>query len=190
MVIIGVGYLFPMAAIWAAFDYWKMLFPDRNVEFAVTAWYQAMISMLCKAFQCFCKDVLKGARGCAIENQVGSFVTVVALSFQESFDFGPRILGGFAGQFLCLSVPQLSKQLQKRLSEAFQRPSEVIFIFHWLSASLYQLLLAVVLLCSVATGYLDSALLSLCSQYSSKMQSYLQIGLGFGPLPPLRSLST
>jgi hypothetical protein len=35
-----VGYLFPIAAIWAAFDYWKELFPDQNVEFAVTAFYQ------------------------------------------------------------------------------------------------------------------------------------------------------
>lgn len=41
MVVIGIGYLFPIAAIWAAFDYWKLLFPDQNVEFAVTALYQA-----------------------------------------------------------------------------------------------------------------------------------------------------
>ncbi|CAJ1347219.1 unnamed protein product [Effrenium voratum] len=47
---------------------------------------------------------------------------------------------------------------------------------------LYQLLLGVVLLCSVATGYLDSALFSLCSQYSTSMQQYLQIGIGFGTL--------
>ena len=58
---------------------------------------------------------------------------------------------------------------------------EVILGFKWLRCPpslLYDLLLGVVLLCSVATGYLDSALLSLCSQYSSKMQAYLQIGLG------------
>ncbi|CAJ1356548.1 unnamed protein product, partial [Effrenium voratum] len=135
MVVIGIGYLFPIAAIWAAFDYWKLLFPDQNVEFAVTALYQA-----------------------------GSILTVLALSFVETFQFGPRILGGFAGQFLCLSV---------------------ILGFKWLRCPpslLYDLLLGVVLLCSVATGYLDSALLSLCSQYSSKMQAYLQIGLGFGTL--------
>ncbi|CAK9087059.1 unnamed protein product [Durusdinium trenchii] len=135
MVVIGIGYLFPIAAIWAAFDYWKLLFPDQNVEFAVTALYQA-----------------------------GSILTVIALSFVETFQFGPRILGGFGGQFLCLSA---------------------ILAFKWLPWSpsiLYDLLLGVVLLCSVATGYLDSALLSLCSQYSSKMQAYLQIGLGFGTL--------
>lgn len=60
--------------------------------------------------------------------------------------------------------------------------SQAILAFKWLPWSpsiLYDLLLGVVLLCSVATGYLDSALLSLCSQYSSKMQAYLQIGLGY-----------
>eukprot|EP00434_Breviolum_minutum_P023582 symbB.v1.2.020802.t1/scaffold1768.1/size102365/3 len=135
MLVIGIGYLFPIAAIWAAFDYWKVLFPDSNVEFAVTALYQ-----------------------------VGSIVTVAALSFTESFVLGKRILGGFMGQFLCLGG---------------------ILSFRWLPvapALLYQLLLGVVVLCSVATGYLDSALLSLCSQYSSNMQQWLQIGIGFGTL--------
>ncbi|CAL1144987.1 unnamed protein product [Cladocopium goreaui] len=135
MMLIGIGYLFPIAAIWAAFDYWKVLFPDANVEFAVTALYQ-----------------------------VGSIITVAALSFTESFVLERRIMGGFIGQFLCLAG---------------------ILSFRWLpvaTATLYQLLLGVVALCSVATGYLDSALLSLCSQYSSNMQQYLQIGIGFGTL--------
>lgn len=47
---------------------------------------------------------------------------------------------------------------------------------------LYKMLLLLVFLCSVATGALDSALLSLCAQYSSTMQGYLQVGLGFGTL--------
>eukprot|EP00440_Ansanella_granifera_P000983 gb/GFBE01001061.1/.p1 GENE.gb/GFBE01001061.1/~~gb/GFBE01001061.1/.p1 ORF type:complete len:429 (+),score=83.29 gb/GFBE01001061.1/:1-1287(+) len=135
MLIIGIGYLFPIAAIWAAFDYWKVLFPDSNIEFLVTSVYQ-----------------------------VGSVVTVAALSLTDSFSLGPRILGGFAGQFACLAV---------------------ILSFRWLPCdthTLYVLLLVVVGLCSVATGYLDSALLSLCSQYSTHMQRYLQIGIGFGTL--------
>ncbi|CAJ1422363.1 unnamed protein product [Effrenium voratum] len=135
MMIIGIGYLFPIAAIWAAFDYWKVLFPDQNVEFSVTALYQ-----------------------------IGSIATVAALSLSETFSLGRRILGGFSGQFLCLAA---------------------ILAFRWLPVTrlvLYQLLLGVVLLCSVATGYLDSALFSLCSQYSTSMQQYLQIGIGFGTL--------
>jgi hypothetical protein len=108
MMLIGIGYLFPIAAIWAAFDYWKasdlraarrivdtgwadqgfsnvfskcycrlvcrrlslasccgngervisaksertaksmqVLFPDANVEFAVTALYQASMGSRC-----------------------------------------------------------------------------------------------------------------------------------------------
>eukprot|EP00441_Pelagodinium_beii_P042777 CAMPEP_0197632294 /NCGR_PEP_ID=MMETSP1338-20131121/9112_1 /TAXON_ID=43686 ORGANISM="Pelagodinium beii, Strain RCC1491" /NCGR_SAMPLE_ID=MMETSP1338 /ASSEMBLY_ACC=CAM_ASM_000754 /LENGTH=437 /DNA_ID=CAMNT_0043203853 /DNA_START=34 /DNA_END=1347 /DNA_ORIENTATION=- len=135
MLIIGIGYLFPIAAIWAAFDYWKVLFPDSNIEFLVTSLYQ-----------------------------VGSVITVAALSLSESFSLGRRIIGGFTGQFVSLAV---------------------ILSFRWLPVprnTLYELLLSVVFLCSIATGYLDSALLALCSQYSTKMQQYLQIGIGFGTL--------
>lgn len=38
---IGIGYLFPIAAIWSAFDFWKALFPGSNIEFSVTVVYQA-----------------------------------------------------------------------------------------------------------------------------------------------------
>eukprot|EP00930_Biecheleria_cincta_P004367 TRINITY_DN105282_c0_g1_i1.p1 TRINITY_DN105282_c0_g1~~TRINITY_DN105282_c0_g1_i1.p1 ORF type:complete len:431 (-),score=55.08 TRINITY_DN105282_c0_g1_i1:30-1322(-) len=135
MVIIGIGYLFPIAAIWAAFDYWQVLFPGSGIEFTVTSLYQ-----------------------------VGSVFTVAGLSLTSSFSLRRRILGGFAGQFVCLAV---------------------ILSFRWLPVTrdrLFNLLLGVVFLCSVATGYLDSALFSLCSQYSARMQQYLQIGIGFGTL--------
>ncbi|CAE7206700.1 ENT7 [Symbiodinium natans] len=135
MLAIGIGYLFPISAIWAAFDYWKVLFPDSNIEFIVTVVYQ-----------------------------IGSVGTVACLSLTETFSLRRRIVGGFLGQFLCLAA---------------------ILSFRWLQLAptvLYQLLLGLVLVCSVATGYLDSALLSLCSQYSSNMQQYLQIGIGFGTL--------
>ena len=36
--------------------------------------------------------------------QVGSIVTVGALSLIDAFSFGPRILGGFLGQLLCLAA--------------------------------------------------------------------------------------
>jgi len=135
MTVIGIGYLFPISAIWAAFDYWKLIFPEGNIEFEVSCVYQ-----------------------------VGSVVTVAFLSFSPSFSWGPRIYGGFSGQFVCLAC---------------------ILAFRWLHVEelvLKSLLMVLVALCSVATGYLDSALLSLCSQYSSDMQSYLQIGIGLGTL--------
>ncbi|CAE7401838.1 ETN8 [Symbiodinium sp. CCMP2592] len=135
MLAIGIGYLFPISAIWAAFDYWKVLFPDKNIEFVVTVVYQ-----------------------------IGSVGTVALLSLTETFSLRRRIVGGFLGQFFCLAA---------------------ILSFRWLllpPAVLYQLLLGLVLVCSVATGYLDSALLSLCSQYASTMQQFLQIGIGFGTL--------
>jgi len=91
-------------------------------------------------------------------------VTVAALSFSQSYSWGPRILGGFAGQFACLAG---------------------ILAFRWSTFPapvLKNLLMVLVAFCSVATGYLDSALLSLCSQYSSGMQENLQIGIGLGTL--------
>lgn len=133
--IIGIGYLFPISAIWAAFDYWEVLFPGQNIEFPVSVVYQ-----------------------------VGSVLTVALLSLSHKVQLGPRIMGGFSGQFLCLGG---------------------IFAFRWLTISkavLLNTLFALVALCSVATGYLDSALLALCSQYTSEMQQYLQIGIGLGTL--------
>lgn len=135
MTVIGIGYLFPISAIWAAFDYWKVIFPEGNIEFEVSCVFQ-----------------------------LGSVLTVAVLSFSQTFSFGPRIYAGFAGQFLCLAC---------------------ILAFRWNPFStpvLYWILMILVAFCSVATGYLDSALLSLCSQYSSDMQSYLQIGIGLSTM--------
>eukprot|EP00929_Paragymnodinium_shiwhaense_P054562 TRINITY_DN27348_c0_g1_i1.p1 TRINITY_DN27348_c0_g1~~TRINITY_DN27348_c0_g1_i1.p1 ORF type:complete len:437 (+),score=74.33 TRINITY_DN27348_c0_g1_i1:81-1391(+) len=132
MMVIGIGYLFPISAIWAAFDYWKLLF-GGNVEFSVTVVYQ-----------------------------IGSVLTVFALSFGTTFSFGPRIYGGFCGQFLCLAAIMFSRWCAIELD------------------LLYTLLLAAVVLVSVATGFLDSALLALCSSYSPEMQGSLQVGIGLG----------
>lgn len=137
MMVIGIGYLFPISAIWAAFDYWKLLFPSENIEFTVTLLYQAV-----------------------------SLLTVAVLSFSTSFRLGPRILGGFGGQFLCLLA---------------------FLFFRWIidlmaQGALYGLVLLLVALCAVATGCLDSSLLALCSQYSPRMQGWLQLGIGFGTL--------
>lgn len=35
--LVGVGYLFPFSALTQPVDYWKTLFPDRNIEFALTS---------------------------------------------------------------------------------------------------------------------------------------------------------
>ncbi|KAL4146897.1 hypothetical protein PRNP1_010653 [Phytophthora ramorum] len=37
--LVGVGYLFPFSALTQPVDYWKMLFPDYNIEFAITSIY-------------------------------------------------------------------------------------------------------------------------------------------------------
>lgn len=35
--LVGIGYLFPFSALTQPVDYWKMLFPDYNIEFALTS---------------------------------------------------------------------------------------------------------------------------------------------------------
>jgi equilibrative nucleoside transporter 1/2/3 len=134
MVVLGVGYLFPIVAVFAAFDYWRYLFPTRlTVEYEVNGLYQ-----------------------------LGSVSTVLALSVMRSINIRRRILTGFVGQFVCLSIILSFRWLQGTLSEF----------------TLYTLLLGIALLMSVVTGILDSAILSLNSQYSPKMQEAMQIGIG------------
>jgi equilibrative nucleoside transporter 1/2/3 len=75
MLIIGIGYLFPMCALFAAFDYWKELFSERasSIEFEIMVVYQT-----------------------------ASVGTVFALSLVETMDMHLRIVGGFVGQFISL----------------------------------------------------------------------------------------
>jgi len=75
MLIIGIGYLFPMCALFAAFDYWKELFSERasSIEFEIMVVYQT-----------------------------ASVGTVFALSLVETMDMHLRIVGGFIGQFISL----------------------------------------------------------------------------------------
>lgn len=75
MMIIGIGYLFPMCALFAAFDYWKELFAERatTIEFEIMVVYQT-----------------------------ASVGTVFALSLVASMDMHLRIVGGFIGQFISL----------------------------------------------------------------------------------------
>jgi hypothetical protein len=64
-----------MCALFAAFDYWKILFIDRekSIEFDIMVVYQS-----------------------------GSVLTVFGLSLVSSMDMHLRIVGGFVGQFLAL----------------------------------------------------------------------------------------
>jgi len=77
-VLIGVGYLFPFSALTQPVDYWKKLFPDRSLDFDVTATFM-------------------------YTNLVMLFVLVFA-SGKSTINFTRRMVGGFLGQFLVLVV--------------------------------------------------------------------------------------
>jgi equilibrative nucleoside transporter 1/2/3 len=72
--IVGVGYLFPFSALTQPVDYWKLLFPDFNIEFPLTTIYM-WTNLVMLALLVFCG----GAP-----------------------NFTRRIVGGFVGQLLVL----------------------------------------------------------------------------------------
>jgi equilibrative nucleoside transporter 1/2/3 len=73
--LVGVGYLFPFSALTQPVDYWKMLFPDYNIEFALTSTF--MYTNL-------------------------AFLFVIVVFFGKPWYKG-RIVGGFVGQLLVLA---------------------------------------------------------------------------------------
>ncbi|CAI5743805.1 unnamed protein product [Peronospora destructor] len=72
--LVGVGYLFPFSALTQPVDYWKMLFPHFNIEFALTSTYM-------------------------YTNLV--FLGVIVVFFGHPL-YKSRIVGGFMGQLLVL----------------------------------------------------------------------------------------
>ncbi|KAI9907990.1 hypothetical protein PsorP6_003490 [Peronosclerospora sorghi] len=74
--LVGVGYLFPFSALTQPVDYWKLLFPDYNIEFALTSTF-----MYTNLF----------------------FLGVIVIFFGQPSYWG-RIVCGFVGQLLVLAL--------------------------------------------------------------------------------------
>ncbi|KAE9256576.1 hypothetical protein PF004_g20 [Phytophthora fragariae] len=74
--LVGVGYLFPFSALTQPVDYWHLLFPDFNIEFALTSTFM-------------------------YTNLV--FLGVIVLLFGSKPWYTGRIVGGFLGQLLVLA---------------------------------------------------------------------------------------
>ncbi|DAZ95633.1 TPA: hypothetical protein N0F65_002262 [Lagenidium giganteum] len=72
--LVGIGYLFPFSALTQPVDYWKMLFPDYNIEFALTSTFM-------------------------YTNLV--FLGLIVVCLGKPWYTG-RIVGGFAGQLIVL----------------------------------------------------------------------------------------
>eukprot|EP01134_Creolimax_fragrantissima_P005208 CFRG5208T1 len=71
---LGVGYLFPFSAMTQPVDYWKMLFPDVDMDFAISAVFM-------------------------YTNLIALYAVVFIL---PDMGYTPRIVGGFLGQALVL----------------------------------------------------------------------------------------
>lgn len=73
--LVGIGYLFPFSALTQPVDYWKMLFPDYNIEFALTSTF--MYTNL-------------------------AFLALIVVALGRPWYTG-RIVGGFVGQLVVLA---------------------------------------------------------------------------------------
>lgn len=73
--LVGIGYLFPFSALTQPVDYWKMLFPDYNIEFALTSTF--MYTNL-------------------------AFLALIVVLLGKPWYTG-RIVGGFTGQLVVLA---------------------------------------------------------------------------------------
>jgi equilibrative nucleoside transporter 1/2/3 len=74
--LVGIGYLFPFSALTQPIDYWKMLFPDFNIEFTLTSTF--MYTNLL-------------------------FLDMIVLCTKQQPWYTGRIVGGFMGQLIVLS---------------------------------------------------------------------------------------
>ncbi|GMF46862.1 unnamed protein product [Phytophthora fragariaefolia] len=73
--LVGIGFLFPFSALTQPVDYWKMLFPDYNIEFAITSIF--MYTNL-------------------------AVLTLLVMFFGKP-QYTLRVVGGFTGQLLVLA---------------------------------------------------------------------------------------
>ncbi|KAF0700115.1 Aste57867_9346 [Aphanomyces stellatus] len=82
--VIGIGYLFPFSALTQPVDYWSVLFPDFNIEFAITCVF--------------------------LYTNLVTLGLLVAFGSTD-ISYTRRIVGGFIGQFLVLVFVPLEYHL-------------------------------------------------------------------------------
>ena len=73
---VGVGYLFPFSALTQPVDYWKKVFPDRNIEFPLVTLYM-WINLICLFIVVFCvKRYLYARKLCYLSNSMSVFLPI------------------------------------------------------------------------------------------------------------------
>ncbi|CEM16681.1 unnamed protein product [Vitrella brassicaformis CCMP3155] len=138
-IVLGIGYLFPFSALFQAYDYWRWLF-EQNIEFDLNLmfWLVNILSL-----------------------------SSVVLFFSHS-SITKRILVGFVGQFICISLLPFT---------ALLKPAG-----HPAGNALLALLLTLTGVLSFMTALLDSAILAFGAQFSQDIQQALQVGVGVSTL--------
>lgn len=126
--LVGVGYLFPFSALTQPVDYWNMLFPDFNIEFALTSIFMytnlAVLSIIVIVFG---KPWYKGRIVGGFVGQLFVLVVVpTSYLFLQSENanivavLGSTVLVAIATAFIDSSTIALVSHYPQRVQESFQ----------------------------------------------------------------------
>lgn len=126
--LVGIGYLFPFSALTQPVDYWKMLFPDYNIEFALTSTFMYSNLVFLGAIVVFCGSPWYTGR--IVGGFVGQLVVLVFIPTSYFFLSSESanaiaVLGGTAAAsvataFIDSSTIALVSQYPLRVQESFQ----------------------------------------------------------------------
>ncbi|KAG6618665.1 Equilibrative Nucleoside Transporter (ENT) Family [Phytophthora cinnamomi] len=127
--LVGVGYLFPFSALTQPVDYWHLLFPDFNIEFALTSTFMytnlaflAVIVLLCGGKPWYSGRIVGGFLGQLL---VLAFVPTSYFLLTSEHANAVAVLGGtavasIATAFIDSSTIALVSQYPQRVQESFQ----------------------------------------------------------------------
>ncbi|KAG1707993.1 hypothetical protein DVH05_024678 [Phytophthora capsici] len=126
--LVGIGFLFPFSALTQPVDYWNMLFPDFNIEFAITCvfMYTNLVFLSCLVV-CFAKPQYSGR---IVGGFIGQLVVLVFVPtsyfFLSSDDantvavLGATAIAAVATAFIDSCAIALVSHYPQRVQESFQ----------------------------------------------------------------------
>ncbi|KAK1930504.1 Equilibrative nucleotide transporter 1 [Phytophthora citrophthora] len=126
--LVGIGFLFPFSALTQPVDYWNMLFPDFNIEFAITCVFMyTNLVFLIGLVVCFVKPQYSGRIVGGFIGQLVVLVFVPTSYFFLSSDnaniiavLGATAIAAVATAFIDSCAIALVSHYPQRVQESFQ----------------------------------------------------------------------
>jgi equilibrative nucleoside transporter 1/2/3 len=156
--LVGVGYLFPFSALTLPIDYWNHLFPDFNIDFAITSIFiYCNLSMLALLVAVSTQTETATANRPVQQRDQGKLSASTLM-------MSKRIIGGFVGQFIVMVFVPSS------------------YFFGFTESHDKTAILTATAFAAISTAFLDSSMMSLASQFPVRVQEYFQLGVGLSSL--------